>query len=75
MNTVTRIAHLGELLRGHKALRQHILEHRNTLLGHERSRERDRALLHCVSGLRRADKLEVRLERALFKANKRANTA
>lgn len=65
MDQRERIAHIELLLQGHAEFSRRLHDHRNALLGHQRSRERDHALLHCVKDIRRADKLQRRLERAL----------
>lgn len=65
MDQSARIAHLQELLLHHGDITQRLHEHRNKLLSHHRSGERDRALLHCDKDIRRAGKLQRRLERAL----------
>jgi hypothetical protein len=65
MDQAARVAHLEDLLLGHGVLTQRLHDHRNKLLAHHRSRERDRALLHCDKDIRRAGKLQRSLERAL----------
>jgi hypothetical protein len=65
MDQAARIVHLQDLLLGHGAMTQRLHDHRTALLGHHRSRERDRALLHCDKDIRRAGKLQRSLERAL----------
>ncbi|MEA3137427.1 MAG: hypothetical protein QOC71_1708 [Thermoplasmata archaeon] len=65
MDQPNRVAHLQDLLAGHAQLTQRLHDHRNRLLAHHRSRERDRALLHCDKDIRRAGKLQRGLERAL----------
>ena len=65
MNQTARIAHLQDLLLSHGDITQRLHDHRNKLLAHHRSRERDRALLHCDKDIRRAGKLQRGLERAL----------
>lgn len=65
MDQAARVAHLEVLLADHEGLTQRLHDHRNHLLGHHRSRERDRALLHCDKDIRRAGKLQRSLERAL----------
>lgn len=65
MDQASRVAHLEGLLAGHGEMTRRLHDHRNSLLGHHRSRERDRALLHCDKDIRRAGKLQRSLERAL----------
>jgi len=65
MDQPGRIAHLEALLASHAEFTLRLHDHRNKLLGHHRSRERDRVLLHCVKDIERAGKLQRRLERAL----------
>ena len=70
MDQPTRIAHLETLVSDHDSLSLRLHDHRNLLLSHHRSRERDRALLHCVKDIRRLEKLQRRLERALRNESK-----
>lgn len=65
MDQVAKVAHLQGLLADHGEWTRHLHDHRNALLAHHRSRERDRALLHCDKDIRRAGKLGRSLERAL----------
>ena len=65
MDQTARIAHIEVLLVDHDAFTRKLHDHRNALLAHHRSRERDRALLHCDKDIRRAGKLQRSLERAL----------
>ena len=65
MDQSARVTHLEGLLSGHGELTRRLHDHRNHLLSHHRSRERDRALLHCDKDIRRAGKLQRSLERAL----------
>ena len=71
MDQHARVAHLEALITGHDAFSRRLHDHRNGLLSHHRSKERDRALLHCVKDIRRADKLQRSLERALRNEDKR----
>jgi hypothetical protein len=65
MDQAARIAHIEMLLLDHGRFTGKLHDHRNALLSHHRSRERDRALLHCDKDIRRAGKLQRSLERAL----------
>lgn len=65
MDQVAKVAHLQMLLADHGEWTRRLHDHRNALLAHHRSRERDRALLHCDKDIRRAGKLQRSLERAL----------
>lgn len=71
MDQPARIAHIEALLAHHAAFSRRLHDHRNGLLAHHRSPERDRALMHCVKDIGRADKLQRRLERALRNEGKR----
>ena len=70
-----RIAHIGDLLASHGIWTQRLREHRNQLLSHHRTRERDRALLHCDKDIRRAGKLQRSLERALRNEQKQQSSS
>ena len=65
MDQTGRVTHIEGLLLAHGEITQRLHDHRNKLLSHHRSRERDRALLHCDKDIRRAGKLQRSLERAL----------
>ncbi len=65
MDQPARVAHLKLLLLEHGVLSRRLHDHRIGLVAHHRSKERDRALMHCVKDIRRADKLQRSLERAL----------
>jgi hypothetical protein len=65
MDQTARVAHIEMLLLDHGEFTRKLHDHRNALLSHHRSRERDRALLHCDKDIRRAGKLQRSLERAL----------
>ena len=75
MDQAARVAHLQELLLHHGDITQKLHAHRTRLLGHHRSRERDRALLHCDKDIRRAGKLQRSLERALRNEGKQHSAA
>lgn len=75
MDQPARVAHLKVLLSGRATFSGRLHEHRNSLLGHHRSKERDRALLHCAKDIRRADKLQRSLERALRNEGKQHSAA
>ena len=65
MDQAAKVAHIQVLLADHGEWTRRLHDHRNILLRHHRSRERDRALLHCDKDIRRAGKLQRSLERAL----------
>lgn len=70
MDQSARIAHLQSLLSEHASLMAHLEANRDKLKSHHESRERDRALLHAEKSLRRAEKLQRRLDRALRNESK-----
>jgi hypothetical protein len=72
MDRFDRITHLQDLLNAHQGLMERLASHRDHLLTHHVSRERDRALLHAEKSLRRAEKLKRSLERALRNESKTA---
>lgn len=74
MDQAARIVHLERLLHDHAVMVQRLHDHRTKLLGHHRSRERDRALLHCDKDIRRAGKLQRGLERALRNEGRQHST-
>ncbi|HLF16596.1 MAG TPA: hypothetical protein VI796_04095 [Candidatus Thermoplasmatota archaeon] len=65
MDQHARLAHLQELLGENAGVREHLAAHRDRLLAHHASRERDRALLHAKKAMRRAEKMQRSLERAI----------